>query len=516
MIKQPIINALFYQAKLPEKGEPVKGEVADQILFGDTVIPIALQYAQNPAAKSGENFTLIQQNKQGGTEVVQTDTPNTPQLIKENSGRIVLNALGAPTIPDIAGQGNNLIGLVNSIPEVPGAEVVKPATIKPELVKPVLPGFDLSGKNILAANEPIPSSPVDSKNNGVPQALLQTIAQKQMNLPGTTPANVAPVAGGTVENIIIEQVAAQLKPNPVTGLIPPGNPIGKIPENLGTIALLNTPPTLDKKIDLKERIAENPRQVRQNLRNKFLKIIESKAEPIQSAIPRQGNISLKAMQPNTNSQPVTPPADNHQQSLSENKNTSAANIANYIEPKKITTDFISRTVTVPGNTEFKAELKVQLQHSAHTNHVDAKSLNNKRYAHIEKISQTILQLSNSTAKVTNFSIEGGQLGKMTIQFTQRSLGDHVTIVVDNNVSKDFVDRLLPSIQDNLAQKGFGLSSMDVQINQRNDKEAFMQRSKSGSQMSHRDSTMNTEEILQSLIPEKPVRDYGYNTLEVIA
>ncbi|MFQ6604289.1 MAG: flagellar hook-length control protein FliK [Fidelibacterota bacterium] len=137
--------------------------------------------------------------------------------------------------------------------------------------------------------------------------------------------------------------------------------------------------------------------------------------------------------------------------------------------------------------------------------------------HIERIARIILQMATTTARVTHFSVDSGSLGKIGVQFSQVDAREHVTILVDNIASKEFIDRLVPMIQENLNQKGFELSSLDVQINQQQtrEQETRTDRRKMKDQWTNVDDEQDATS--SERVKSQPAKlDYGYNTLEIIA
>ena len=133
----------------------------------------------------------------------------------------------------------------------------------------------------------------------------------------------------------------------------------------------------------------------------------------------------------------------------------------------------------------------------------------------QRLISTITSMVQGTVTQTSARLDSGQLGAMELQLQQESNDQHLTIRVETDLVKQDLEKILPFIQDNLLSKGIQLNSLSVEVQSNN------QQSKSHSEFSssakeagtHGKDDENPNTNPQS---DSQVRDYGYNTLELIA
>ena len=135
---------------------------------------------------------------------------------------------------------------------------------------------------------------------------------------------------------------------------------------------------------------------------------------------------------------------------------------------------------------------------------------------VQQITQTIIDSSSGITTQTNFRVDGGNLGTMQIQFQNEAGQNQATIVVESENARLIVQKLLSDITESLAQKGIVLTSLDVRIGQEQRKNG---NSAGRPNRGNRRKIKNDDESLtsdDSSINKTDLRDYGYNTIEVLA
>lgn len=135
---------------------------------------------------------------------------------------------------------------------------------------------------------------------------------------------------------------------------------------------------------------------------------------------------------------------------------------------------------------------------------------------VQQITQTIINSSSGITTQTNFRVDGGNLGTMQIQFQNEAGQNQATIVVETENARLIVQKLLSDINESLAQKGIVLTSLDVRIGQEQRKNS---NSAGRPNRGNRRNSKNDDESLttdDSPINKTDLRDYGYNTIEVLA
>lgn len=133
---------------------------------------------------------------------------------------------------------------------------------------------------------------------------------------------------------------------------------------------------------------------------------------------------------------------------------------------------------------------------------------------VQKITQVISQSMNTKITKTSFEIDGKSYGKLEIEFVKERSYSQGLIKVESEEIKTAVEKLLPEINEKLNQKGQGLASLDVEVNQKENQRA----SGNNHSTNKNDKRKNfyNEAITEETKQPISTRDYGYNTMEVLA
>ncbi len=131
------------------------------------------------------------------------------------------------------------------------------------------------------------------------------------------------------------------------------------------------------------------------------------------------------------------------------------------------------------------------------------------------------ELSEKMGSISNnqkptFTVNGGSFGELDIEFDLEKSSEQVTIYVDDELSKTELQRVLPSIEDNLLQRGYNFTGLEVEVrNQHKDSEAMAQGKQKHSPKGE-DETAPLREGESDDNKTNTNRNYGYNTMEVLA
>ena len=133
---------------------------------------------------------------------------------------------------------------------------------------------------------------------------------------------------------------------------------------------------------------------------------------------------------------------------------------------------------------------------------------------IQKISQFVFNSVSKQHLQTKLTIDGGRFGSMEIQYTNDSSDKQITIVVETEAARDAIQKLVPVINENLDQKGVEPSSIDVQVNcgQHSQTQEKEQR---GYFAEDAQNALGDELVIEDGL-NIAIKDYGYNTIEVLA
>jgi hypothetical protein len=133
---------------------------------------------------------------------------------------------------------------------------------------------------------------------------------------------------------------------------------------------------------------------------------------------------------------------------------------------------------------------------------------------IERIAQIVTRSTPVSQTRADWVLNGGNLGPLRVQYSQDAAGDRVVIVVNSETTRQVVQNFLPVIQEGLNQKGIALSVLTVQV------QGEGQAAYTDGRRRHYPEGMGMTS-LKPLHEEQEeadpgVRDFGYNTMEVLA
>ena len=134
---------------------------------------------------------------------------------------------------------------------------------------------------------------------------------------------------------------------------------------------------------------------------------------------------------------------------------------------------------------------------------------------VQQITQTIIDSTLGTTTQTNFKIDGGRLGTLEIRFQNEAAQSQATILVESETARTAIKNIINEISENLVQKGIVLTSLDVQISQ-NQRKAMATTGKGNRGDKRNKHDEESSAVDDSEIINSNQRDYGYNTIEVIA
>ncbi len=115
---------------------------------------------------------------------------------------------------------------------------------------------------------------------------------------------------------------------------------------------------------------------------------------------------------------------------------------------------------------------------------------------------------------TNFHIERGPLGKMDISFYRGNGGNKITILVESELVKSELQKFIPVIQQGLQEKGIEPQTIQVDVHNSGDKQDNSTENKS--EKGNFQNRTGKEDYEENIAHTENKRDYGYNTIEVIA
>ncbi len=134
---------------------------------------------------------------------------------------------------------------------------------------------------------------------------------------------------------------------------------------------------------------------------------------------------------------------------------------------------------------------------------------------VQQITQTIIDSASGTTTQTNFRINGGNLGTLQIQFQNKAGQSQATIFVESESTRLTVQKVIVDINEGLIQKGISLTSLDVQVSPQSRKHG---NPAGRATRGNKRNTIDEESLSNDDTPEvrSDHRDYGYNTIEVLA
>jgi len=172
---------------------------------------------------------------------------------------------------------------------------------------------------------------------------------------------------------------------------------------------------------------------------------------------------------------------------------------------------------VTGNREIKdVSQKTHLPENTGNSIITPSGLSSTNIAAniVHSVSQIFYAAKIGNSIKTSFKIDGGDLGDLELQFKKDYEGNSAKIIVMSEATKSVILKMLPVIQNDLIEKGISLTSIDVEINDtaQNNNSAHMQ-----NQRQNKHSLIqNDADISDRIALEKKIKDYGYNSMEVVA
>ncbi len=136
---------------------------------------------------------------------------------------------------------------------------------------------------------------------------------------------------------------------------------------------------------------------------------------------------------------------------------------------------------------------------------------------VEKIRDINSQIiAKDSGSITRFVVDAGNMGELDIEFNQKAAKEQITVYVDNDGSKQDMQKIMPQIEENLQQRGFNFSGLEVEVrNNQKESESAAERKQGQSR-----SEEHEEALLEQAVSEDNQattnRNYGYNTMEVLA
>ena len=133
---------------------------------------------------------------------------------------------------------------------------------------------------------------------------------------------------------------------------------------------------------------------------------------------------------------------------------------------------------------------------------------------IQRITElTQLGFQQHTTRLS-FEFDGGELGKLGIDFREDGDVRQATIMVESEKTRIEMQKFLPLIQDNLTQKGIDFNLIDIQIKEftrQRDRGRDQKRGLKNATRIHLKGDMSANrQTIQTAI------QYGYNTIELVA
>lgn len=215
-----------------------------------------------------------------------------------------------------------------------------------------------------------------------------------------------------------------------------------------------------------------------------------------------------------NSDKVTKSVDSGVQHIKDNSETFKDNYNNY----KI--DLLNNNVSEIKNSDsgMKGDLANIINQANTASTPLFTSINTpisaSTMAAVNQIINYINISSSGKSDIYSFKFDGGDLGTVKIQFQKDIKGDAAKIVVNNESARIFLQKILPSLQSELIDRGINLNSLDIELDnpkQRENGYEYQQTQNNSKQM-----ISDKGENLDHVIPKSYIKNYGYNSFEVIA
>ena len=117
---------------------------------------------------------------------------------------------------------------------------------------------------------------------------------------------------------------------------------------------------------------------------------------------------------------------------------------------------------------------------------------------------------------TSFVVDGGPMGEMNIEFHQESSREQITIYVDSENTKSELQRVLPNIEESMNQRGFSFSDVGVEVKDDHRDSESMKDGSHKNSLEKEDQAAPQEQVVRDDNKQTTKRNYGYNTMEVLA
>ena len=126
------------------------------------------------------------------------------------------------------------------------------------------------------------------------------------------------------------------------------------------------------------------------------------------------------------------------------------------------------------------------------------------------------QVSGGNQSKTTFVVDGGPMGEMDIEFHQEASREQITIFVDSENTKSELQRVLPNIEENMNQRGFSFSGVEVEVKHDHRNSQSMSDGSHKNSLEDQEKTAPQEQVVSEDNQQTTKRNYGYNTMEVLA
>jgi hypothetical protein len=135
---------------------------------------------------------------------------------------------------------------------------------------------------------------------------------------------------------------------------------------------------------------------------------------------------------------------------------------------------------------------------------------------ISRVTKTLLALSTKNdTKTATIKITDTKLGKLELVLEKKHSDTKAILYVHNESAKSEMEKVLPEIQQNLVAKGLELSAFEVRMNFQDPGQLNHAKKRPGQEDENRNDEHDEDEYNEEETVEI-IRDFGYNTLEVLA
>lgn len=135
-------------------------------------------------------------------------------------------------------------------------------------------------------------------------------------------------------------------------------------------------------------------------------------------------------------------------------------------------------------------------------------------ARLEQILQQFEQLKPDSKERTVFKLSSSPVGELEIHLKQQKSGRQISLLVESDSMKAEVQKMLPQIQQSLAAKGLSFSALSVDVGSFG--HAAEQSAHGNMRRHNMKSSKGKEGRYEPDSSPVRVRQYGYNTIEIVA